>query len=99
MNIYSKVIDKLHVSFGPLYHFLHDNVALHWNIELKIIFQQIVTSIKKDVTLTLHNTNHPFFFTVDYSLTVIGCVLLRMKNRGKVDDVSFNYRTFTNDEK
>ena len=62
LNIYSINFDRLHVNIGPLFHLLHDNVELRWNFELEMLFQQIETSIRNDITLTLHKTNHPFFY-------------------------------------
>ena len=45
---------------------LHDNNKFHWNDGLETLFQQIESSLTKDVTLTLPNTNLSFFITVDF---------------------------------
>ena len=45
---------------------LHDNAKNHWNDELLTIFQQIKSSLTKDVTLTLGSGNRSFFNTVDF---------------------------------
>ena len=65
--------DKLTASVKPLYKLLLDVITFHWNNELETRFQQIKTSITKDVTLTIPKTNHTFFVTVDSSLIGIGC--------------------------
>ena len=49
----------------PLYHLLHDDFDFHCKEELQTLCQEIQTSNTKDVTLTLNNTNHSFFFTAD----------------------------------
>ena len=56
----------------PVYDLLQDYFQFHWNVDLETLVQQIKTSFAKDVTLTLPNTDHPFFFNVDSSLTGIG---------------------------
>ena len=67
------------------YYYYLDIIFIHCNEELKTLFQQFETSVTKDFTLTLPNKNHPFFFTVDFSSTGIGCVLLQMNDKGKLD--------------
>ena len=57
----------------------------HWNNQLETPFQQIKTSVKSNVTLTLHN---PTFTTVTFSLTVTGCVPFQMNDEGKLDFTS-----------
>ena len=49
------------------------------------MFQQIRTSVIKDVTPTLPSSNLPFFFTVDSSLVCIGCFLIQLNSNGKLD--------------
>ena len=69
-NFHSKFIEKLHVNLKPLYELLHDNFNFLWNFELETLFQQIKISITKDFILTLPNTYHPIFITVDSSFVV-----------------------------
>ena len=66
----------------PLYELLLGNIKTQWNKDLETLLQQTKTSIPKDVTLTLPITNHPFFFTVGFSLTGIGCVLFQINDKG-----------------
>ena len=81
---YSKFIDELHVKMQALYELLHDNIELYWNNELETLFQQIETSITKDVTPTLPITNYLFFFyffTVDSFLSGIGYVFFQVNDK------------------
>ena len=91
MNIYSEIIEKLHVNLKPLYDLLRDCFNFHRNNELETSFQQTKTSITKDVTLTLPNTNHPFFIFVDSSSIGTGCVLFQMSDsdKGELDKISY----------
>ena len=66
MKFYSKFFDKLRVNMKTLSDLLHDNNKFHWNDGLETLFQQIESSLTKDVTLTLPNTNLSFFITVDF---------------------------------
>ena len=72
----------------PLYDLLHDIIKLHWKNDLKTPFQQIRTSITKDVTPTLPSTNHPFFNIVDSSLIGLACGLFQMNDKVKLDNTS-----------
>ena len=56
----------------PLIDLLYDWVSFYRNTELETVFQRNKTSIAKDVTLMLPNTNNLFFITVDSSLNAIG---------------------------
>ena len=68
--------NKLHGNMNPLYDLLLYDSKFHWNYELEILFQQIKSSITKDVTLNLPNAKHQFFITVDSSSIGIECVLV-----------------------
>ena len=57
-------------------------------------FQPIKSSITNDITLKLHNTKHPSVITEKFSLIGIDCVLLQLKNKGKLDFEAFNYNNF-----
>ena len=82
----------------PLYDLLYKNFKFHWNTDLETLFQQIKTFITEDVTLTLPNTNHPLFITVDSSLIGIGFVLFQLVVKGKLVIISHNSRIFTTNE-
>ena len=75
MNVYSKSIDKLQDKMEPLFDLLYNIIHFHGKNETKKLFQQMETSVIKDVAPTLGNTNHLFFVTVDFPFIVIGCVL------------------------
>ena len=62
------------------------------------MFQQIITSMTKDVSPTLTNTKPPFYITVESSVNVIGCVLIQMNNKRKMDESSCMLRLFTTSE-
>ena len=98
MNFYSKIVYKLHVNKKPLYDLLLDNIKFHWNKELETQFQQINISDTKDNTLTLPNSNQPFFFTVDSYSIGLSCVLFQLIDKRKLDNNYYNSRTFTTNE-
>ena len=72
----------------PLYDLLIHNIKFKWNKKLETLFKQVQTSITEDVTLTLPNTNYPFFFTVDSYLIGMGYVLLQMIDTQKLDIIA-----------
>ena len=98
MNFYSKINDKLHKKMKPLYDSLRDNIKNHWDNELETLFQQIKISITKDGTLSLSNTNHPFFIAVYSSLIRIGCLLFQMKDKRKLIFIFFKLVFFITSE-
>ena len=62
-NFYSNLIDELHVKMKPLYGLFHVIIKLHWNLELKTLFQQIKISFTKDVRLPyIIHTIHFLYF-------------------------------------
>ena len=74
----------------PQYDFFLDSIKFHWNNELEALFQQIKTSVTKDVILTSPDTKHPFSIFVDTSLNGIGCVSFQINNKVKLDVTSYN---------
>ena len=90
LNFYSKYNDKLHVNMKTLYDWILDNVIFQWNKEPETLFQQIKTSILKNVTPPLPSINHPIVNTVDSFLFGIGCVPFQMNDEGKLDSMSYN---------
>ena len=81
MNIYTNFTDKPHVNMKPLYDLLHDKIKFYWNKEPETLFQQIKTSLTKDVNLTLPKTNHPFLIFVDSSMVGSAWVLYQMNDK------------------
>ena len=72
----------------------------HWNNDFETLLQKIKTSTTESVFLTPPKTNHPFFNTVDLFLISIGCVPFQTTDKGKLDNVSHNSRSFfTNEQK
>ena len=84
VNFYPKVIEKLHINLKPLYTLLHDDVKFQWTPELEKIFQDDKNTMTAETELTIPNTKHPFFITVDASLVGLGAVLFRMNEENKM---------------
>ena len=51
-----------------------------------------------DTELTIPNTKHPFFITVDASLVGLGAVLFQMNETNKMKDISYNSRILNTQE-
>ena len=51
-----------------------------------------------DTDLTIPNTKHPFFITVDASLVGSGAVLFQMNEENKMKVISFNSRILNTQE-
>ena len=96
VNFYSKFIEKLHINLKPLYTLLHDDVKFQWTPELEKIFQNAMTA---ETELTIPNTKHPFFITVDASLVGLGAVLFQMNEDNKMRVNSYNSRILNTQEK
>ena len=53
-----------------------------------------------DTELTIPNTTHPFFITVDASLVSLGAVLFQMNEENKMKVISYNSRIlYTQEQK
>ena len=83
VNFYSKFIEKLYINLKQLYTLLHDDVKFQWTPELEKIFQEVKHSMTADTELTIPNTKHAFFITVDASLVGLGAVLFQMNEEKK----------------
>ena len=59
MNFHSEIIDKPHVNLIPTFDKFFDFVTVFWNIELESLFQDVKTTIPKDVTSMLSFTKQP----------------------------------------
>ena len=51
-----------------------------------------------DTELTISNTKHPFFITVDASLVGLGAVLFQMNEENKMKGISYNCRILNTQE-
>ena len=68
LNFYTKFIEKLHINLKPFYELLHENTPWEWTDEHETLFQKLETSLTSETELTIPNTKHPFFITVDFRL-------------------------------
>ena len=93
VNFYSKFVEKLQINLKPLYTLLHDDVKFQWTPELERKFQDVKNAMTAETELTIHNTKHPFFKTVDASLDGLGAVLFQMNEENKMRVTSYNSRT------
>ena len=84
VNFYSKFIEKLHINLKPLYTLLHDVVKFQWTPELEKIFQDVKNTMTAENEITIPNTKHPFFITVDASLVGLGTILFQMNEENKI---------------
>ena len=75
LNFYTKIIEELHIILKPFYDLLHENSKWNWTDEHECLFQTLKTSLTSETELTIPNTIHPFFITVDASLIGLGAVL------------------------
>ena len=98
VNFYSKFFEKLHINLKPLYTLLHDDVKFQWTPELEKLFQNVKNAMTADTELTIPNTTHPFFITVDASLVGLGAVLFQMNEENKMKVISYNSRILNTQE-
>ena len=98
VNFCSKFIEKLHITLKPLYTLLHDDINFQWTPELEKKFQDVKNSMTADTELTIPNTKHPFFITVDASLVGLGAVLFQMNDKNKMKVISYNSRILNTQE-
>ena len=94
VNFYSKLVEKLHINLKPLYTLLHDDVKFQWTQ----IFQDGKNAMTAETELTISNTKHPFFKTVDASLVGLGAVLFQMNDENKMRVISYNSRILNTQE-
>ena len=98
VNFYSKFIEKLHTNLKPLYTLLHDDKKFQWTPELEKIFQDVKNSMTVDTEVTIPNTKHPFFITIDATLVGLGAVLFQMNEENKMKVISYNSRILNTQE-
>ena len=92
------MIGKLHINLKPLYTLLHGDVKFQWTPELEKIFKDIKNTMTAETELTIPNTKHPFFITVDASLVGLGAVLFQMNEEIKMRVISYNSRILDTQE-
>ena len=97
-NSYFHIFEKLHINLKPLYTLLHDDVKFQWTPELEKIFQDVKNAMTADTELTIPNTKHSFFITVDASLVGLGAVLFQMNETNKRKFISYNSRILNTQE-
>ena len=74
LNFYTKFIEKLHINLKPFYDLLHENTPWKWTDEHETLLQKLKMFLTSETELTIPNTKHPFFFTVDASLIGLGTI-------------------------
>ena len=92
LNFYTKVIEKLHINLKPFYDLLHENTPWKWTEDHEHLFQTLKTSLTSDTELTIPNTKHPFFITVDAFLIGLGAVLFQLDEQNQMKVISYNSR-------
>ena len=92
LNFYTKFTDKLHIKPKPFYDLIHENTPWKWIDENERLFQPLKTSLTSDTELTIPNTKHPFFITVDASLIGLGAVLFQLNEQNQMKVISYNSR-------
>ena len=92
LNFYTKFIEKLHINLKPFYDLLHENTRWKWTDEHESLFQKLKMSLTSETELTIPNTKHPFFITIDASLIGLGAVLFQLNEQNKMKVISYNYR-------
>ena len=84
LNFSTKFIEKLHFNLKPFYDLLHENTPWNWTDEHEHLFQKLKMSFSSETELTIPNTKHPFFITVDSSLIGLGAVLFQLNYQNKM---------------
>ena len=92
LNFHTNFIEKLHINLKPFYDLLHENTPWKWTDEHESLFQKLKMSLTSETELTIPNTKHPFFITVDASLIGLGAVLFQLKEQNKKKVISYNSR-------
>ena len=98
LNFYTKFIEKLHINLKPFYDLLHENTPWKWTDEHESLFQKLKMSLTSETELTIPNTKHPFFITVDASLIGLGAVLFQLNEQNKMKVISYNSRILSPQE-
>ena len=99
LNFYTKFIEKLHINLKPFYDLLHENTPWKWTDEHESLFKKLKMSLTSETELTIPNTKHPFFITVDASLIGLGAVLFQLNEQNKMKVISYNSRILNPQER
>ena len=92
LNFYTKIIGKLHIIIKPFYGLLHENTPWKWTDEHETLFQQLKMSLTSETELTIPNTKHFFFITLDALLIGLGAVLFQINEENDMKVISYNSR-------
>ena len=92
LNFYTKFIEKVHINLKPFNDLLHKNTPWKWTEDHERLFQTLKTSLTSNTELTIPNTKHPFFITVDASLIGLGAVLFQLNEQNQMQVISYNSR-------
>ena len=98
LNFYTKFIEKLHINLKPFYNLLHENTPWKWTDEHETLFHNLKMSLSAETVLTIPNTKHPFFITVDAPLSGLGAVLFQLNEGNKMKVISYNSRILNQQE-
>ena len=92
LNFYTKFDEKLHINLKPFYDLLPENTPWKWTEEHERLFQKPKMSLTSETELTIPNTKHPFFITVDAYFIGLGAVLFQLNDQNKMKAISYNSR-------
>ena len=92
LNFYTNFIEKLHINLKPFSDLSHENTSRNWTDEHERLFQTLKTSLTSETELTIPNTKHPFFITVDASLFGLCAVLFQLNEHNKMKVISYKSR-------
>ena len=71
---------------------LHGKTPWKWTEEHERLFQTLKISLTSNTELTIPNTKHPIFITVDASLIGLGAVLFQLNEQNQMKVISYNSR-------
>ena len=92
LNFYTKFIEKRHIDLKPIYDLFHETSQWNWTEEHERLFQTLKSSLTSGKELTIPNTKHTFFNTVDASLIGSGAALYQLKEDSKMKVISYKFR-------
>ena len=64
----------------------------------KVFFQKLKMSLTSETELSVPNTKHPFFITVDAFLIGLGAVLFQLNDQNKMKVITYNFRILNRQE-
>ena len=62
LNVYTKFIDKLHISFKSFYDLLHENTPKKWSDEHERLFRELKTSLTSETKFSFSNRKTSNFY-------------------------------------